>query len=135
LSKFGNIVRRGKVGCPFTFRKWLKRDSSVAENIMSRDLEISAEMDTETLRGWVEEIKENPNLLKSLIREHLSDLSAAFFHNRAGNNGWNRSLSHARRCCCWMLRFWGAMILLSGTIEGTAFLQLSEVGAASIIAQ
>ncbi|EXB41435.1 hypothetical protein L484_007585 [Morus notabilis] len=44
--------------------------SSVVENIMSRDLEISAEMDTETLRGWVEEIKENPNLLKSLIREH-----------------------------------------------------------------
>ena len=38
---------------------------------MSRDLEISAEMDTETLRGWGEEIKENPNLLKSLIREHL----------------------------------------------------------------
>ncbi|KAK8544892.1 hypothetical protein V6N13_061547 [Hibiscus sabdariffa] len=26
------------------------------------------------------------------------------------------------------VRFWGAMILLSGTIEGTAFLQLSEVG-------
>ncbi|GLU24474.1 hypothetical protein SLE2022_404050 [Rubroshorea leprosula] len=26
--------------------------SSAAENIMSRDLEISAEMDTETLRGW-----------------------------------------------------------------------------------
>ncbi|PKI36994.1 hypothetical protein CRG98_042616 [Punica granatum] len=48
-------------------------DSSVAENIMSRDLEISAEMDTETLRGWVEEIKENPNLLKSIIREHLVD--------------------------------------------------------------
>jgi hypothetical protein len=45
--------------------------SSVAENIMSRDLEISAEMDTESLGGWVEERKGNPNLLKSLIREHL----------------------------------------------------------------
>jgi hypothetical protein len=45
--------------------------SSVAENIMSRDLEISAEIYIETLRGWVEEIKENPNPLKSLIREHL----------------------------------------------------------------
>ena len=66
-------MRRGKGGCPFTFRKWQKRDSSVVENIMSRDLERSAEMDTETLRGWVEEIKENPNLLKSLIREHLVD--------------------------------------------------------------
>jgi len=34
--------------------------------------------------------------------------------------------------------FWGAMKILSGTkktIEGTAFLQFSEVGAASIIAQ
>jgi len=105
-------------------------DSSVAENIMSRDLEISAEMDTEPLRGWVEERKENPNLLKSLIRE-----SAAFFHNRAENNGWHSCLSHARRCCCWMSRFWGAMILFSGTIEGTAFLPLSEVGTSSIIAQ
>ncbi len=32
-------------------------------------------MDTETLRGWVEEIKENPNPLKSLIREHLYKMS------------------------------------------------------------
>lgn len=24
LSKFGNIVRRGRGGCPFTFRKWQK---------------------------------------------------------------------------------------------------------------
>ncbi|KAK2351172.1 hypothetical protein QL285_097466 [Trifolium repens] len=38
---------------------------------MSRDLKISAEIYIETLRGWVEEIKENPNPLKSLIREHL----------------------------------------------------------------
>lgn len=35
--------------------------SSVVEKIMSRDLEISAEMNTETLSGWVEERKENPN--------------------------------------------------------------------------
>ena len=71
MRKFGNIVRRGKGGCPFTFRKWQKRDSSVAENIMSRDLEISAEMDTETLRGWVEE--RFFLFLKSIIREHLVD--------------------------------------------------------------
>lgn len=71
LRKFGNIVRRSKGGCPFTFRKWQKRDSSVAENKLSRDLEISAEMDTETLRGWVEELLEKP--LKPLIREHLVD--------------------------------------------------------------
>ncbi|KAL5072126.1 hypothetical protein RYX36_023013 [Vicia faba] len=38
---------------------------------MSRDLKISAEIYIETLRGWVEEIKENPNPLKYLIREHL----------------------------------------------------------------
>ncbi|KAL5072112.1 hypothetical protein RYX36_022999 [Vicia faba] len=44
---------------------------NVAENIMSRDLKISAEIYIETLRGWVEEIKENPNPLKYLIREHL----------------------------------------------------------------
>lgn len=36
---------------------------------MSRDLEISAEMNTETLCGWVEEIKGNLiNLFKSPIR-------------------------------------------------------------------
>ena len=35
------------------FSKMAKRDSTVAENIMSRGLEISAEMDTETLRGGV----------------------------------------------------------------------------------
>ena len=45
--------------------------SSAPKAIMSYDLEIPAETDTETLRGWVEEIKENPNPLKSLIREHL----------------------------------------------------------------
>ena len=62
-------MRRGKGGVHFP--EMAEIYSSAAENIMSRDLEISAEMDTETLRGWVEEIKENPNLLKSLIREHL----------------------------------------------------------------
>jgi len=98
----------------------------------------AAETDAESLRGWIKSLKEKPNLLKPLIREYRlkRSLSAAFFHNRAGNNGWHRSLSHARGCCCWMSRFWGAIILLSGTLEGTAaFLQLSEVGAASIIAQ
>ncbi|OIV89536.1 hypothetical protein TanjilG_19949 [Lupinus angustifolius] len=45
--------------------------AALLENILSRNLEIYAEIDTETLRGWVEEIKENPNPLKSLIREHL----------------------------------------------------------------
>ena len=35
-------------------------DTGVERN-MSCDLEISAEMNTESLRGWVEEIKENPN--------------------------------------------------------------------------
>ncbi|KAG4953773.1 hypothetical protein JHK85_040148 [Glycine max] len=38
---------------------------------MSHDLEISAKISIETLRVWVEDIKENLNPLKSLIREHL----------------------------------------------------------------
>lgn len=58
--------RKGRLSVHFP--EMPERYSSAAENIMSRDLEISAEMGTETLRGWVEEIKENPNLL---IREHL----------------------------------------------------------------
>lgn len=57
-------MRRGKGGSPFHFPEMAEIDSSVAENIMSRDLEISAEM---ALRGWVEDRKENPNPLKSLI--------------------------------------------------------------------
>lgn len=56
-------MRRGKGGSPFHFPEMAEIYSSVAENIMSRDLEISAEM---ALRGWVEEIKENPNPLPLL---------------------------------------------------------------------
>ena len=93
LEQVREYCEKGKGRLSVHFPEMEEIYSSVAENIMSRDLEISAEMDTEPLRGWVEERKENPNLLKSLIRE-----SAAFFHNRAGNNGWHRSLSHARRC-------------------------------------
>lgn len=59
---------KGKGRLSVHFPEMAERYSSAAENILSRDLEISAEMDTETR---VEEIKENPNLLKSLIREHL----------------------------------------------------------------
>ena len=44
--------------------------SSAAKAIMSYDLEISAETDTETLRGWVENSWGDPNLLKPLIREY-----------------------------------------------------------------
>lgn len=63
---------KGKGRLPVHFPEMAERYSSVVEKIMSRDLEISAEMNTETLRGWVEEIKWNLiNLLKSLIREHL----------------------------------------------------------------
>lgn len=45
-------------------------DSSAAKAIMSYDLEISAETDTETLRRWVENRRGDPNLLKPLIREY-----------------------------------------------------------------
>ena len=38
---------------------------------MSHDLEKFAKIDTETLHGWVDEIKENSNFLKFLIREQL----------------------------------------------------------------
>jgi hypothetical protein len=42
------------------------------------------------------------------------------FFFSTGNKGRHRSLLHARRCCCcWMSWFRGAIILLSGTIEGT----------------
>ncbi|KAB1219912.1 hypothetical protein CJ030_MR3G009554 [Morella rubra] len=66
--------------------------SSVAENIMSRDLEISAEMDTESLGGWVEERKGNPNLLKSLIREHLTQQRGTTrpYSQRGGWHYWQR---------------------------------------------
>ena len=71
LEQVREHCEKGKGRLSVHFPEMAEIYSSVAENIMSRDLEISAEMDTETLRGWVEEIKENPNLLKSLIREHL----------------------------------------------------------------
>lgn len=71
LEQVREHCEKGKGRLSVHFPEMAEIYSSVAENIMSRDLEISAEMDTETLRGWVEEIKENPNLLKSRIREHL----------------------------------------------------------------
>ena len=71
LEQVREHCEKGKRRLSVHFLEMAKIYSSVTENIMSRDLEISAEMDIETLRGWVEEIKENPNLLKSLIREHL----------------------------------------------------------------
>jgi hypothetical protein len=71
LEQVREHCEKGKGRLSVHFPEMAEIYSSVAENIMSRDLEISAEMDTETLRGWVEEIKGNPNLLKSLIREHL----------------------------------------------------------------
>nr|YP_009941462.1 hypothetical protein [Fagus sylvatica]QOC70520.1 hypothetical protein [Fagus sylvatica]QVG61315.1 hypothetical protein [Fagus sylvatica]QVG61371.1 hypothetical protein [Fagus sylvatica] len=42
-----------------------------ANNLMS-DLEISSDMGTETLRSWDEAVQD-PNLLKSLIKEHFPD--------------------------------------------------------------
>lgn len=44
--------------------------SSAPKAIMSYDLEIPAETDMETLRGWVENCRGDPNLLKPLIREY-----------------------------------------------------------------
>lgn len=44
--------------------------SNSAEDIMSRDLEISEETDAETLREWVENIRGNPKLLEPLIEEY-----------------------------------------------------------------
>ena len=71
LGQVREHCEKGKGQMFVHFPKMAEIYSNVIENIMSRDLEISTEMDTKTLRGWVEEIKENPNLLKSLIREHL----------------------------------------------------------------
>jgi len=52
---------KGKGRLSVHFPEMAEIYSSVVEKIMSRDLEISAEMNTETLSGWVEERKENPN--------------------------------------------------------------------------
>ena len=72
VSQFRSTLSyRIKGECLFTFQKMAERYSSATENIMPRDMKISVEMDIETLRGCVEEINENPNLLKSLIMEHL----------------------------------------------------------------
>jgi hypothetical protein len=38
---------------------------------MSEDLEISRETDAESLREWRDQILENPNLLKPIIKERL----------------------------------------------------------------
>lgn len=48
---------------------------SAAKAIMSYDLEISAETDTETPRRWAENIRGDPNLLRPLIREYRSFIS------------------------------------------------------------
>lgn len=71
LEQVREYCEKGKGRLSVHFPEMEEIYSSVAENIMSRDLKISAEIYIETLRGWVEEIKENPNPLKSLIREHL----------------------------------------------------------------
>ncbi|KAF3452163.1 hypothetical protein FNV43_RR08261 [Rhamnella rubrinervis] len=45
--------------------------SSAAESRMSYDLEIPRETDAESLREWREKIRDEPNLLKPLIKDHL----------------------------------------------------------------
>ncbi|KAK8481911.1 hypothetical protein V6N11_014318 [Hibiscus sabdariffa] len=61
LEQVREHCEKGKGRLSIHFPKMAEIDSSAAENIMSRDLEISAEMDIETLHGWVQEKKENPN--------------------------------------------------------------------------
>lgn len=53
--------------------------SSAAKAIMSYDLEISAETDTETPRRWAENIRGDPNLLRPLIREYRPNKSVCRF--------------------------------------------------------
>ncbi|KAK7298389.1 hypothetical protein VNO77_46848 [Canavalia gladiata] len=81
LEQVREYCEKGKGRLSVHFPEMEEIYSSVAENIMSRDLEISAEIYIETLRGWVEEIKENPNPLKSLIREHLNGQIKNFTSN------------------------------------------------------
>ncbi|CAL0303106.1 unnamed protein product [Lupinus luteus] len=71
LQQVRESCEKGKGRLSVHFPEMEEIYSSVAENILSRDLEISAEINTETLCGWVEEIKENPDTLKSLISEHM----------------------------------------------------------------
>lgn len=61
LEQVREHSEKGKGRLSVHFPEMAEIHSSAAENIMSRNLEISAEMDTETPRGWVEEIKSNPN--------------------------------------------------------------------------
>lgn len=61
LEQVREHCEKGKGRLSAHFPEMAERYSSVVERIMSRDLEISAEMNTETLSGWVEERKENPN--------------------------------------------------------------------------
>ena len=46
--------------------------SSSAESLMSYDLEISRETDAEILREWRDKIRNDPNLLKPLIKDYLT---------------------------------------------------------------
>ena len=44
--------------------------SEAAHNLMAQ-LELSEETDTESLRGWAEKMREDPNLLNPLIKDYL----------------------------------------------------------------
>lgn len=91
---------KGKGRLSVHFPEMTEIYSSAAKAIMSYDLGISTETDTETLRRWVE------NLRGTLISKSHSlgntgqiSLSATFFHNRALIPGWHRSVSRGRRRC------------------------------------
>ena len=49
--------------------------SQIADNILSNDLELSADTDTDatTLREWLQEIEKNKRLLQPIIRRQFTD--------------------------------------------------------------
>lgn len=61
---------RGRVRPSPHFPEMINMYSEIANDILSHDLEISAEMDAETLHEWMEQIRVLPNLLKSLLAEY-----------------------------------------------------------------
>lgn len=99
-EKLREHCEKGKGRLPVHFPEMTEINSSAAKAIMSYDLEIPAETDTETLRGWVEGIRIDPNLLKSLSYlikgAEFVCLPLSFITEPPG---WHRSISRGRRRC------------------------------------
>jgi len=70
FHSLGSERVKGKGRLSVHFPELREAYSRAAENIMSYDLGLSAEKDTETLREWAESIEKDRNLLKSFIKDY-----------------------------------------------------------------